>query len=51
MDKVGADVELLHGCPQSRMPSSVESLLEVYKEVVEVFLLVLEMFVAKDSWV
>ena len=29
-DKVGADVVLLHGCPQSCMPNPVECLLEVY---------------------
>ena len=28
-DKVGADVILLHGCPQSCMPKPVEVLLEV----------------------
>ena len=28
-DKVGADVVLLHGCPQSCMPNLVEGLLEV----------------------
>ena len=30
-DKVGADVVLLHGCPQSCMPNPVEGLLEVYE--------------------
>ena len=29
-DKVGADVVLLHGCPQSYIPNPVEGLLEVY---------------------
>ena len=29
-DKAGADVVLLHGCPQSCMPNPVEGLLEVY---------------------
>ena len=43
LDKVGADVVLLHGCPQSCMPNSVEGFLEVYEEMVEVFL-VLEIF-------
>ena len=43
LDKVGADVLLLHGCPQSCMPNPVESLLEVYDDMVEV-LLVLEIF-------
>ena len=42
-DKVGADVVLLHGCPQSRMPNQVEGLLEVFEDMVEV-LLVLEIF-------
>ena len=43
LDKVCADVVLLHGCPQSCMPDPVECLLEVYEDMVEV-LLVLEMF-------
>ena len=43
LDKVGADVVLLHGCPQSCMPNPVEGLLEVYEDTVEV-LLVLEIF-------
>ena len=43
LDKVSADVVLLHGCPQSCMPNPVEGLLEVYEEMVEV-LLVLEIF-------
>ena len=42
-DNVGADVVLLHGCPQSVMPNPVEGLLEVYEGMVTV-LLVLEMF-------
>ena len=42
-DKVGIDVVLLHGCPQSCMPNPVEGLLEVYEDMVE-FLLVLEIF-------
>ena len=46
-DKVGVDV-LLHGCPQSCMPNSVEGLLEVYEDMVEV-LLVLEIFLTEDS--
>ena len=29
-DKVGADVAILHGCPQSCMSNPVEGLLEVY---------------------
>ena len=32
LDKVCADVVLLHGCPQSCMPNPVEGLLEVYEE-------------------
>ena len=47
-NKVGADVVLLHGCPQSCMPNPVESLLEVYEDMVEV-LLVLEIFLTEDS--
>ena len=29
-DKVGADVVLLHGCPQSCMPNPVEGFLEAF---------------------
>ena len=47
-DKVGADVVLLHGCPQSCVPNPVEGLLEVYEDMVEV-LLVLEIFFTLDS--
>ena len=47
-DKVGADVALLRGCPQSCMPNPVEGLLEVYEDMVEV-LLMLEIFLAEDS--
>ena len=47
-DKVGADVVLLDGFPQSCMPNPVEGLLEVYEDMVEV-LLVLEIFLAEDS--
>ena len=43
LDKVCADVVLLHGYPQSCMPNPVECLLEVYEDMVEV-LLVLEIF-------
>ena len=39
LDKVGADVVLLHGCPQSCMPNSVKG----YEDMVEV-LLVMEIF-------
>ena len=42
-DKVGADVVLHHGCPQSCMPNPVEGLLDVYEDMVEV-LLVLKIF-------
>ena len=47
-DKVGADVVLLHGCPQICMPNPVEGLPEVYEDMVEV-LLVLEIFLTEDS--
>ena len=43
LDKVCADVVLLHGCPQSCMPNPVEGLLEMYEDMVQV-LLVLEIF-------
>ena len=33
--KVGADVALLHGCPQSCMPNPVKGLLEVYEDMVD----------------
>ena len=41
--KIGADVVLIHGCPQSCMPNPVEGRLEVYEDMVEA-LLVLEIF-------
>ena len=47
-DKVGADVVLLRGCPQSCMSNPVESRLEVNEDMVEA-LLVLEIFLTKDS--
>ena len=47
-DKVGADVVLLHGCPQSCMQNLVEGLLEIYEDMVQV-LLVLEIFLTEDS--
>ena len=47
-DKVGADVVLLRGCPQSCMPNPVEGLLEVYEDMVEV-LLMPEIFLTEDS--
>ena len=37
-DKAGADVVLLHGCPQRCMLNPVEGLLEVYEDLVEVLL-------------
>ena len=48
LDKVGADVILLHGCPQSCMPNLVESLFEVYEDMINVFLVV-EIFLTEDS--
>ena len=48
LDKVGADVVLLHGCPQSCMLNRVEGFLEVFEDMVEV-LLVLEIFLTEDS--
>ena len=47
-DKVGADVVLLHGCPQSCMLNPVEGLLEVHEDMIGV-LLVLEIFLTEDS--
>ena len=47
-DKVGANVVLLHGCPQICMPTPVEVLLEVYEDMGEVLLL-LEIFLTEDS--
>ena len=46
-DKVGADVVLLHGCPQICMPNPVEGLPEVYEDMVKV-LLVLEIFPTEE---
>ena len=48
LDKVGADVVLLHGCLQSCMPNPVEGPLEVYEDMVEV-LLVLEIFLTQNA--
>ena len=48
LDRAVADVVLLLSCPQSWMPNPVEGLLEVYKDMVEV-LLVLEIFLTEDS--
>ena len=47
-DKVGAGAVLLHGCPQSCMPNSVEDPHKVYEDMVEV-LLVLEIRLTEDS--
>ena len=47
-EKVGADVVLLRGHPQSCMPNRVEGLLEVYEDKVEV-LMVLGIFLTEDS--
>ena len=47
-DKVGADVVFLHGYPQCCMPNYVEGLLEVFKDMVEV-LLVLKIFLTEDT--
>ena len=43
LDKICADIVLIHVCLQSCMPNAVEGLLEVYEDMVEV-LLVLEIF-------
>ena len=32
LDKVGTDVVLFHGCPQSCIPNPVEGLLDVYED-------------------
>ena len=47
-EKVGADVVLLHGCPQSCIPNPPEGFLEVYEDMVEV-VLVLKVFLTEDS--
>ena len=47
LDKIGADVVLLHDRPQSCIPNAVKGLLKVYEHIVEV-LLVLEIV---KSWV
>ena len=47
-DKVGADVVLIHGCPQSCISNPVEGLLEVHEDMAEV-LLVLRIFLTEDS--
>ena len=43
LDKVGADVVLLHGCSQSCMPNPVSGPLEVFEDMVEIRLM-LEIF-------
>ena len=48
LDKADADVAILHGYPQSCMPNPVEGLLKVYKDMVDI-LLVLEIFLTEDS--
>ena len=48
LDKVGADVVLHYGCPQSCMQNPVKGLLEVYEDMVEV-LLVRKIFLTEDS--
>ena len=48
LDKAGADVVLLHGCPQSCVTNPVEGLLEVYEDMVDI-LLVLEIFLTEKS--
>ena len=47
LDKVCADVVLLHGCPQSCMSNPIEGPLEVCEDMVEV-LLVLEIFLTES---
>ena len=49
LDKVGANVALLHGCPQNCMPNPIEGL-GVNENMAEI-LLVLEIFLTKDSHV
>ena len=33
LEKVGAGDVLLHGCPQSCVPKTIEGLLEVYEDI------------------
>ena len=47
-DKVGADVVLLHGCPQSCISNPVEGLLEEYEDTVEI-LLMLKLFLTENT--
>ena len=48
MDKVCADVVLLHGCLETCVPNPVKGLLEIYEDIVEV-LLVLEIFLTENA--
>ena len=48
LDKVGAAVAHLHGCPQSCMPIPVRGLFKAYEDMVAVSL-VLEIFLTEDS--
>ena len=48
LDKICADVVLLHGSPQSCMPNPVEGLRHVYEDMIEV-LLVLEIFLTENA--
>ena len=48
LNKVCADVVLLHGCPQSCTQNPVEGLLEVNEDMVEV-LLVLDIFLTQNA--
>ena len=48
LDKAGADVVLLRGCPQSCIPNPVEGLLEVYEYMLQV-LLVPEIFLTLNA--
>ena len=48
LDKVGTEIILLHGRPQSCMPNPVEGLLEASEDMVDI-LLVLEIFLTENS--
>ena len=49
-DKIGANVVLLHGCPQCCMSNPVEGRPDVYEDMVEVLLvLVLEIFFTENA--
>ena len=49
-DMIGASVAFLHGCQQCCLQNPVKGLLEVYKDMI-VVLLVLEIFLTEDSYV